>query len=574
MSADMKHDRIAGRFAMTDSVIGPYRIIEEIDSGGMAHVYRAEDRHGRFGIVALKVMRAEIAVGTEYQLRFRREAKIWSELDHENIVPLLDYSTSDLEGAYVAMRYIQGCSLHDLLAERGALPIDYAIPIIKDILSAVEYAHKKKVIHRDIKPDNVLLDSEGKAYLTDWGIAKPLGATELTNTGARLGTPTYMSPEQIRGKKDVSARADIYALGVLIYEILTGKPPFQSDDAIVLGHAHCYEEPTEMKRRGAPFPELLQNLVMKCLEKEVKSRPRSVSSMLKTIKKVEKNRAKGKQSRKRARSSKGTARVEATIEELQEQPKREEKKSRSLVIAPARVKPLSPPRLPVAAFLRVAVLLFIGALVAGFATPQNLMKTIFNTLGRVHSNIERLWKGQLSADAVEMLEDGNPRLALLSLERNISEDPSLKSEVLNLCWKNAQRAYRRGNLLRAELLAAYCVRLRPKSEKIRFFLARVLMAGGKRLAAGKEYVRAHSWLEQHELLEHLENYGDVLSRLAFRERRLIASRYYQAARHLLLSENYEFARPYLLAALRLSPNDRVYKEALKPPPTAPPLRMR
>ena len=551
---------------MTDKIIGPYRIIEEIDSGGMAHVYRAEDRQGRFGIVALKVMRPEIAMGTEYQLRFRREAKIWAELDHKNIVPLLDYSVTDIEGAYVAMQYINGCSLHDLLADRGALPIDYAIPIIKDILEAVAYAHKQKVVHRDIKPDNVLLDRNGKAFLTDWGIAKPIGATELTNTGARLGTPTYMAPEQIRGKKDVTARADIYALGVMIYEMLTGHPPFESDDAIVLSHAHCYEEPSPMKRRGAPFPDELQQLVMKCLEKEPKNRPRTVGSVLKRLKKVERDRKKGRNQQSDVDKS--------IVEVAQKTRAKRAKPSKSLVVAERRVQPLASPKAPVAAFVRIAALILVAAIIAGFGAPSRIVDTLFSAFDAVKSAVTSVFGDDVSAEAVELLKGGNPRLALLTFERDIQDEPTLQPKVVGICWREAQMAYQAGRLKRAELLATYCTRLCPKNAEIRFFLARVMLMQRRPLDAGREYVRALGWIPNHELLDHLDKHSSLIAELPIRERRLVASRYYRAARGLIFAGQANLARPYATAAVRLEPSNQVYRRLLIPPPTAPPRRMR
>ncbi len=558
---------------MTDKIIGPYRVIEEIDSGGMAHVYRAEDRQGRFGIVALKVMRPEIAMGTEYQLRFRREAKIWSELDHKNIVPLLDYSVTDIEGAYVAMRYINGCSLHSLLADRGALPIDYALPIIKDILEAVAYAHKKKVVHRDIKPDNVLLDRNGKAYLTDWGIAKPLGATELTNTGARLGTPTYMAPEQIKGKKDVSARADIYALGVMIYEMLTGHPPFESDDAIVLSHAHCYEEPSPMKRRGAPFPESLQTLVMKCLEKEPKNRPRTVKTILKGIVKVEKERSRGGKSTKKKEAKEVT--VDKSVVEVAQKTRASKRKSSiSLVVAERRVRPLAAPKAPIAAFVRIAALILIAAIIAGFGAPSRVLDTMLGAVETLRTSIGRLFGDDVSAEAVELLHGGNPRLALLTFERDIQEEPKLQPRVVEICWREAHKAYHAGRLKRAELLATYCARLCPKNAETRFFIAKLLLLQRRPLDAGREYVRALGWVPNHELMDHLDRHKSLITELPIRERRLVASRYYRAARGLIFAGQADLARPYAAAAVRLEPSNQVYRRLLIPPPTAPPRRLR
>ena len=551
----------------------------------MAHVYKAEDRQGRFGIVALKIMREEIASGREYQLRFRREAKIWANLDHPNIVPLLDYSNNDGQ-PYVAMRYIDGCSLHDFLADRGYLPVDAAIPIMKDILSAVAYAHKKKVIHRDIKPDNVLLDSHKRAFLTDFGIAKPVGATQLTNTGARLGTPTYMAPEQIRGKKNISARADIYALGVMFYEILTGRPPFQSDDPMVLSHAHCYEEPPELKRRGAPFPEELQTMIAKCLEKDVKKRPRSVSSMIKVLDRVALARNKNKSSIDDTQLSllsaldKRKAHTEVTeVEPLSPSEavlqknvgarrQKKEDREREIKLPPeisyhSSIVNNKPP-VPLAAFTRVGGFIVAAGLLVGLATTSDLSEKCKAAVEYIKSGINSITNSGVHETAANILEKETTRSALMMFEFMIADKPSCSPLLIDPIKTAITKAISEGKSERARLLTEYCIKLEPKNPEHRLLLSKVFFGRNMNLKAGREYIKALDHIPDSKLLNHLDESQDLIKKLEQREKRIVASRYYLAARGLLVAGRADLAIPYARAAHDIEPWNQVYKQILKP----------
>jgi serine/threonine-protein kinase len=192
------------------------------------------------------------------------------------------------------MEYVDGRSLSEVLEIRGALPIDDAVKIMVQVLSAVGYAHKLGVIHRDLKPSNVMVMGSGEAKVTDFGIAKVLGSSKLTRTGTAMGSAHYMSPEQIRRPETVDARSDVYSLGCVFYEVLTGRPPFGEKDAsgtesdFEIKTAHVTELVPSLDRAGRSIPDWLASLVMKMLEKEAEKRPPSCEAILAEIEKPSK----------------------------------------------------------------------------------------------------------------------------------------------------------------------------------------------------------------------------------------------------------------------------------------------
>jgi len=222
-----------------------YRIERELGSGGMATVYLEHDlKHERQ--VAVKVLRPELAAALGPE-RFHQEIKIAANLTHPHILSLHD--SGDADGfLYYVMPHIEGESLRDRLAKEGELPIPEAVRILRDVVDALSEAHEKGVVHRDIKPDNVLL-TKHHALVTDFGVARAVseasGAHKLTTEGTALGTPAYMSPERAAADKHIDHRADIYAVGALAYELLTGRTPFTGTTAQeLLGHARNQPSPT------------------------------------------------------------------------------------------------------------------------------------------------------------------------------------------------------------------------------------------------------------------------------------------------------------------------------------------
>ncbi len=246
--------------------IGGYRVIEPIGAGGMAKVFKAyQPAFDRF--VALKVLPEHYAEDETYLERFAQEARIIANLEHKYIVPVYDFG-EDNGITYLAMRYLQAGTLKDVLKRfGGVVPLADAVRIVSQVASALDYAHENGIIHRDIKPANILIDREGDAYLTDFGIAKVLEATShLTKTGTAMGTPAYMAPEHGMGT-DVDARSDVYSLGIVLYEMVTGRVPFEADTpfAVILAHAN---EPLLLPRTVNPnLPREVERVLLKALAK-------------------------------------------------------------------------------------------------------------------------------------------------------------------------------------------------------------------------------------------------------------------------------------------------------------------
>jgi serine/threonine-protein kinase len=212
---------------MIGTRLGPYELVEELGKGGMATVYRAyQPNTDRF--VAVKVIHRAIASDSAGLERFQREARLVTRLEHPHLLPIYDYNGTH-DPPYIVMRYLEGGTLKDIL-DQGPLPPDEIIYMMRQIAAALDYAHRKGVIHRDIKPSNVLIDPDGNAFLTDFGIARMTEVSSgLTRSGFTVGTPAYMSPEQATGSGQVDGRSDIYALGVMLFQMLTGQMPYTAD---------------------------------------------------------------------------------------------------------------------------------------------------------------------------------------------------------------------------------------------------------------------------------------------------------------------------------------------------------
>ncbi len=218
---------------MIGSVIDKYEVLRKVGEGGMATVYLG--KHTTLGrVVAIKVLHPHLSASTRNRLRFAREARAIEHLDHENILKIFDYSGTDVEDCYIVTEFVDGRTLHELLQERGLLPSEVAARIGVKLCLALAYAHRAGIIHRDLKPENVMLRADGTVKLMDFGIARFLDETTVTMTGALVGSPAYMSPEQAL-EKVVDARSDLFSLGTLLYHLVTGRLPFGgSNPSIVL----------------------------------------------------------------------------------------------------------------------------------------------------------------------------------------------------------------------------------------------------------------------------------------------------------------------------------------------------
>src|SRR5438128_6357459 len=267
--------------ARLQSALGDaYRIEKELGGGGMSRVFLAQERELERQVV-VKVLPPEMAAGLNAE-RFRREIQLAASLQHPHIVPLLAAGHAD-DLVYYTMPLIEGESLRAKLAREGELPINETMRILCDVADALAYAHEHRVVHRDIKPDNVLI-ARHHAVVTDFGVAKALsestGKTSLTSAGVALGTPAYMAPEQAAADPHTDHRCDIYAVGALGYEMLTGRPPFTGATPQHVLAAQVTEAPEPVTKRRATVPAALAALVMRCLEKSPADRWQSAEELL------------------------------------------------------------------------------------------------------------------------------------------------------------------------------------------------------------------------------------------------------------------------------------------------------
>ncbi|WP_396202223.1 serine/threonine-protein kinase [Gemmatimonas sp.] len=246
-----------------------YTVVKRLGSGGMAHVYLAKHAVLARPLV-IKVLHRTLAQEPEMRERFRREAEAAARLIHPYICAIADMGTAgDIE--YLAMPYYAGGSLADMLSRRKTLSASSAASIAVQVACALDYAHRHGVVHRDIKPDNILFDEDGNVALTDFGIATARFHGRLTASGRAMGTPHYMSPEQAMGKL-VDGRSDLYAVGLLLYEMLLGHPPFDGEDSYAVGYKHVHEVPVAPDQVDTRIPAGLSAITMKCLSKQAVDR--------------------------------------------------------------------------------------------------------------------------------------------------------------------------------------------------------------------------------------------------------------------------------------------------------------
>jgi serine/threonine-protein kinase len=262
---------------------GRYRLEEQVGSGGMSSVYRAYDptleRH-----VAIKLMHRDISNDADQLERFRREARAVAQLNHPHVVTVIDAGEDD--GApFIVFEYVEGETLKDRIRRLGRLPVAEAVAYAVEIGRALECAHDHMLVHRDVKPQNVLIDADGRAKVTDFGIARSLEAQGLTATGRVLGTTDYVSPEQALGQ-DVTAQSDIYSLGIVLYEMLTGEAPFQADTQVAVAMKHVREPLPDVQRRRPEISAALAAAVERSTAKETRNRYATVSEMVHDLEEV------------------------------------------------------------------------------------------------------------------------------------------------------------------------------------------------------------------------------------------------------------------------------------------------
>ncbi len=279
---------------MAHRLAGRYEVRSLIGRGGMAEVHLGFDtRLSR--VVAIKMLRRDLALDSIFQARFRREAQSAASLNHPNIVAVYDTGEEIVSDAtnrslaipYIVMEYVEGHTVKELISDGTAVPINEAIEIVSGVLSALQYSHANHLVHRDIKPGNIMLTPEGKVKVMDFGIARALTDSQatMTQTNAVVGTAQYLSPEQARGET-VDERSDLYSTGVVLFELLTGRPPFKGDSAVAVAYQHVEQIPPTPSSILSDIPDSLDRVVLKALAKNRDDRYRSAAEMLSDLQRV------------------------------------------------------------------------------------------------------------------------------------------------------------------------------------------------------------------------------------------------------------------------------------------------
>jgi len=364
---------------------GRYQIIEELGKGGMGTVYKAQDTEIKEK-VAIKLIKPEISADKNTIERFQNELKFARKISHRNVCRMFDLNKE--EGSYyITMEYVSGEDLKSFIRRAEKLTVGKAIAIGKQICEGLEEAHTLGVVHRDLKPSNIMIDNNGNARIMDFGIARSVEGKGITDKGIMIGTPDYMSPEQVEGK-DIDQRTDIYSLGVILYEMVTGKTPFEGETALSIAHKHKYESPKEPRSVNTQVPDDLNLLILKCLEKDKEKRYQSAGEVRSELENI----------------ARGIPTTDRII------PERKPLTSKEITVTFGLKK------------LLVPALVFIGIVIAGVLIWQLLLKkeTVPTTLETVDPSIAVLPFEDLSLDKnQEALANGIPETlinALSSLE--------------------------------------------------------------------------------------------------------------------------------------------------------------
>jgi serine/threonine protein kinase/Tfp pilus assembly protein PilF len=264
---------------------GRYQVIEELGHGGMGRVYKVQDTDIKEK-VALKLLRPEITLDKEAVERFSNELKLARKISHRNVCRMFDLGRA--EGTtFITMEFVPGEDLKSFIHRSKHLSIGTAISIAKQVCEGLEEAHRLGVVHRDLKPGNIMIDKDGDAKIMDFGIARSLSGKGITGAGVLIGTPEYMSPEQVEGK-DIDQRSDLYSLGVILYEMVTGRLPFAGDTPLSVAHKHKYEAPEDPKKLNPNIPAGLSGLILKCLEKDKSKRYQNAADVRSELENIEK----------------------------------------------------------------------------------------------------------------------------------------------------------------------------------------------------------------------------------------------------------------------------------------------
>ena len=380
-----------------------YEILERIGNGGMATVYKSRD-HVLNRNVAVKVLKAEFTTDAEFVKRFNIEAQSAASLTHPNIVSIYDVGSED-DIHYIVMELVQGKTLKEIIMDEGVLPWKWTVNIAIQIASALEVAHRNNIVHRDIKPHNIIITEDGTAKVTDFGIAKAVSNSTITSFGSTIGSVHYFSPEQARGGY-TDAKSDLYSLGVVMYEMLTGKVPFDADTPVSIALKHMQEKAIEPKVINPTIPDSINKIIIKAMEKEPNLRYISATEMLNDLKEVIKN-PNGNFVVMNAVVQEDQTRVISTEEANQEAQKQEEQKEEKRnEEKPKKKKSLKRKIITVIIVLLLCALIFGGAM---FATWKLLVGN-------------RAKQVQIP-NLVEMnIEDAKTKLNELKLKYSVSEE--------------------------------------------------------------------------------------------------------------------------------------------------------
>ena len=333
-------------------IAGRYEMLEKVGNGGMATVYKAKDRVlNRF--VAVKVLKDEYTTDTEFIRRFNAEAQSAAGLTHANIVSVYDVGEED--GIhFIVMELIQGKTLKEIINKEGTLPWKWSVNIAIQIASALEAAHKNNIVHRDIKPHNIIITEDGVAKVTDFGIAKAVSNSTITAFGTTIGSVHYFSPEHARGGY-TDAKSDLYSLGVVMYEMLTGRVPFDADTPVSIALKHMQEKPIEPIKLNPTIPFALNQIIVKAMQKEPSARYQSATEMLKDLSMALKN-PEGKFVTEAAVEENYTRRMQTITDDMLEENKDKNKKKKESFLK-------KHPKLKIVIWVVLLIIVFITSII-------------------------------------------------------------------------------------------------------------------------------------------------------------------------------------------------------------------
>lgn len=401
---------------LVGKVIGNrYEILEKIGEGGMATVYKARCNILK-RYVAVKVLREEYTTDEEFIKRFNTEAQAAASLTHPNIVSIFDVGHED-NIYYIVMELVQGKTLKEIINEDGVLPWKWSINIAIQVASALETAHKNNIVHRDIKPHNIIITEDGIAKVTDFGIAKAVSNSTITAFGTTIGSVHYFSPEHARGGY-TDAKSDIYSLGVVMYEMLTGRVPFDADTPVSIALKHMQEKPVEPIKLNPSIPLAINKIIMKAMEKEPSLRYQSATEMLKDLSMALKD-PEGEFVKSNAETLQYTQRVPVLGEEPQAEVKSKNKKGKLAIYFEKH------PTAKKVWITVIAILLVILIPIAGFFGVQAVLKAglpkdvkLPNFVGQTIEEAKAtLGKEKLTLETEEVYNDE------IEIEKIISQDP-------------------------------------------------------------------------------------------------------------------------------------------------------